>query len=540
MEKKLKKQRNRLYLRIILILVSVWLIVSAAYCAIRLYNATDDVQSRELGTLSYAKMEIAGSKHASFSIISLAMNNITNGYINQVTDENFDSQLIVTDRKNKKTFVNTAGKLPVQFSFKLTNESSISDLGFLDYQGVLDSISGSQYREIKKYLTTERSDGKRYELVCTKFALKNVEFKPIEVVIALTDGNDDSWFVNDEIIKEYTLRYDGMDEIIFECSEMRRNVIPKSFIIDGICSKDFISSLSKQEQNLSLGQFFSTPFDYIFYATDFISSGDTPYFLQYAKQIRLLDLCGADLLAGSGIIFAFFLIIAVILCLMIWRTVRVQIIQEQKRSDLTNALAHDIKTPLFVISGYAYSLQENIDESERESYIQKIIDRADDINSLVQKMLNLSKLDSYAMTLNKTEFSLPELLREAVDSLPKLKNGKKITLKTEGDGEITADRELIKTAVQNLIENAVKYSLPESEIIITQSGKTLSISNECEPLNKSELKQIWQPYYRADKTRRKNGNGLGLSIVKSIFDLHKIRCETKMKDTRLTFEVRFS
>jgi signal transduction histidine kinase len=69
-------------------------------------------------------------------------------------------------------------------------------------------------------------------------------------------------------------------------------------------------------------------------------------------------------------------------------------------------LAHDIKTPVFVISGYAYSLKEDIDISERNFYIDNIIEEADEINDLVQKMLNFSKLDSYSMKLNKTEFDL--------------------------------------------------------------------------------------------------------------------------------------
>ena len=103
---------------------------------------------------------------------------------------------------------------------------------------------------------------------------------------------------------------------------------------------------------------------------------------------------------------------------------------------------------------------------------------------------------------------------------------------------ICADRELMETVIQNLIDNAVKYSLPETEITIEVNGNTLSVSNQTEPLTKSELKQLWQPYYRKDKSRSKKGNGLGLSIVKSILDLHEAKYIVEMTGNILTITVK--
>ena len=196
---------------------------------------------------------------------------------------------------------------------------------------------------------------------------------------------------------------------------------------------------------------------------------------------------------------------------------------------MTGALAHDIKTPLFVISGYAYSLKEDIDSSERDEYLDNIIEQTERINSLVHNMLNLSKLDSYSITLNRSDFDLSELTAETLRDYTSLPGGRKITLTHSGSNEINADKELINTVVRNLTDNAVKYSMPDSEIKIDVTDRTLRVSNPSEELSRSELKQIWQPYVRKDKSRSKKGNGLGLSIVKSILDLHGAKYDAQMK-----------
>ena len=221
------------------------------------------------------------------------------------------------------------------------------------------------------------------------------------------------------------------------------------------------------------------------------------------------------------------------------KMIKNEALNEKNRAELTNALAHDIKTPLFVISGYAYSLKENIDEDEKDRYLDKIIEQTEKINTLVHNMLNLSKLDMYSITLNRTDFDLCELTEKLLENYEQLPDRKNIVFEHSGDNRVNGDVSLITTALGNLIDNAIHYSLKETAINIGVNDKTFMISNKCEPLSKSELKQIWQPYVRKDKSRRQNGNGLGLSIVKSILDLHKIKCKTEMKDDTLSFGIDF-
>ena len=337
-----------------------------------------------------------------------------------------------------------------------------------------------------------------------------------------------------------------------ECNEMSRNIVPKDFFLPDQYEKDYIHLLTDEQRKKPIETVSTGYFRYIFYASDYLIISENRYYygddkepleyayiVQYAKKVDLLKNCRMRIIIGVAVIFGFLLTIALILCLMIWAVIKEQIIQERKRADLTNALAHDIKTPLFVISGYAYSLKEDIDPGERDEYLEKIIAQTENINSMVHKMLDLSKLNSYEMRLNKSEFDISELVREITDNYTSLQNGKIMIFECSGDNNITADKELIKTAVGNLVDNAVKYSLPDSEIRVSVTDKELQISNKSEPLSKADLKRIWEPYERIDKSRHKKGNGLGLSIVKSILDLHGVKYSMTMNGDTLNFKSNF-
>ncbi len=369
-----------------------------------------------------------------------------------------------------------------------------------------------------------------------------VIIKPVELKIVLVDGSD-TRFVIDGNVATYKLNcIPGDESDVYSSSEISRNTIPKGFLLNKEYNRDIIGQLTKQERKANVDMIHSGGLNYIFYAQDYLSFNGAEYadgsekiVFKYAKEVNLFDNCKRDLALGAAVIFVFFLTIALILCVMIWRTVKAQIIQEQKRLDLTNALAHDIKTPLFVISGYAYTLKEDIDADERGEYIDKIIEQTDEVNGLVHRMLSYSKLDSYQMKLNKTELDLLELTKSILKNYTALPYGKKLKFVHSGRNIVEADKELLKTALQNLIDNAVKYALPDTVVKVGLNGTTFTVSNEAEPLSKSDIKEIWQPYVRKDKSRTTKGNGLGLSIVKSILDLHKAGYGFEYKDGRLNF-----
>ncbi|MBQ3285940.1 MAG: HAMP domain-containing histidine kinase [Ruminococcus sp.] len=544
MEQRLKKERNRLILRVTLIMLAIWLTLSGVFCAVRLSNEKVNVQKNELADLShFMQLMTVGNTNDTVNRTLLEYTNPSDGQ-GQGKDTH-NKQLIITDRKTNQVISDTAGGVGVLFYVKIKPEYSYDLVGIMHYDDIRSALSDEEYQRITELLNTERDDGNYYEAICTKFHIEK-GFIPLELKIVLVNGKD-SRFTVDNDVAVFDLSENKIDgSQIYESGDIRRNTVPKDFIADGVCNKDIIGSLTKEQRKSAVEMIPTGMFRYIFYASDYLNhigdeyeEGDASWLVQYAKEVDILDSCKTDLAFGVCAIFGFFLTIGAILCVMIWKTVKAQMIQEQKRLDLTNALAHDIKTPLFVISGYAYSLKEDIDENERGLYLDKIIEQTDEVNSLVHRMLNFSKLDSYAMTLNRSEFDLCELARSIAEKYTSLPDNKTLDFTHSGDSVITADRELIKTALQNLIDNAAKYSLPDSEIQIDVSEKTVTVSNESEPMTKSELKQIWQPYFRKDKSRHEKGNGLGLSIVKSILDLHKASYRMFMDGSRLICQIMF-
>ena len=554
MEKRLKKQRNKLFLRVALILLAVWLAVSATYCVIRLHSEKTEMQNRVLSDMSRAKQIISISDRgvSTQSVIYLSTVNMIS--FKDIIGKDYDSQLLVLDPDSQSVIADTAGKIIVTFSFKTDAGSYPDDYGYIDYRQFRSSISEVQYDKIVDLLNTKRSDGMSNELVCTRFYTSVDQIIPMELSVIPVEKADD-WFEQDRIIETFPLNVSAPEKsIVYSNAKSRINIIPKDLLLNGAYNRDYIGSLTEKQRGSSVEVIYNGSGEYLFYTSEYYFldafvyrnekgayvNNQKLYLLQYAKKINILQSCERELFLGIAVIFVFFFTVGTMIFLMIWNTVRTQMIQEQKRLDFTNALAHDIKTPLFVISGYAYSLKENIDSDDRDSYLDKIIQQTEQINALVHKMLNLSKLNSFSMTLSRSEFDLSGLVQAILEDYKSLPDGKTVSLTQSGESMIIADEELIRTALQNIIENAVKYSPKDSLITVDVTDRNVRISNPSQPLSKAELKKIWQPYYRADKSRHKKENGLGLSIVKSIFDLHGIKFYMTMKDGHMVFQAGFS
>ena len=268
------------------------------------------------------------------------------------------------------------------------------------------------------------------------------------------------------------------------------------------------------------------------------------YIVRYARRFNVLEGCIGNILTAAGILFLFFLIIGVILTVMMWRTLKMQIVEEQKRRDMTNALAHDIKTPLFILSGYAGNLKENVQTDKREHYADVIVEQTEEVNRRVNRMLELSKLDSPNLKLNMQDFDLVELTTEILSNYEALPDGKSIDFTVDTpDGKciITADRDLIKRVIENLIDNAVKYSDTNSEISIYLTKDSLEITNICSDVNGSDMKALLDevktstlPYSSSDS----HGTGLGLSIARSIINLHRFKLSGKYREPFVKITIR--
>jgi signal transduction histidine kinase len=203
---------------------------------------------------------------------------------------------------------------------------------------------------------------------------------------------------------------------------------------------------------------------------------------------------------------------------------------EANRRRMVSDIAHELKTPLAVIHGYAEGLQEHIAEDKRDKYVSVILSESERTDRMVLEMLELSRLEAGRVKLQRGEFSLTELTRAVFERLYIQAREKRLELKFEMPSKATvnADERRIAQVVENLATNAIKYTPEGGHIhvrIYSHDGRvSFSIENDSEPLSRDQLKNVWEAFYRTDESRTGRSTGLGLAIVRNIVELHGGRC----------------
>ena len=192
---------------------------------------------------------------------------------------------------------------------------------------------------------------------------------------------------------------------------------------------------------------------------------------------------------------------------------------EQLRKEFIAQFTHEIKTPLAIINGNIDLLENVDDEDKKAKYIEVINKEISVINDLVLQMLDLSKLEAKAVTLDKKEIDLRELTEDIVDDYEQLLMDKKLKIEIQGeDVLIVSDRKRIEMVIQNYLSNAIKHALINSTIIIKIKENEFSIENKGKQIDEKRMDTIWESFVSDDQ----KGTGLGLAIVRNILELHEM------------------
>lgn len=209
---------------------------------------------------------------------------------------------------------------------------------------------------------------------------------------------------------------------------------------------------------------------------------------------------------------------------------------ENLRQELIANISHDLRTPLTMITGYAEVMRDLPGENTPEN-IQVIIDEANRLTSLVNDMLDLSKLQAGAIEIERVEFNLTDSIKEIFKRYTKLKeqDGYDIQFIADKNAFVYADQIKIGQVVYNFINNAINHCGEDKTVIVTQKASEkrvrIEVTDHGEGIDDEKLQYIWDRYYKVDKTHKRGviGTGLGLSIVKNILDLHGARYGVKSK-----------
>ena len=196
------------------------------------------------------------------------------------------------------------------------------------------------------------------------------------------------------------------------------------------------------------------------------------------------------------------------------------------RNDFIENVSHEFKTPLSAIEGYATLLQrKGLSEEKREEYTQRILFNTRRLSTLTGNILLLSRLEHQELEIKKEWFSLDEQLREVILLLEPRWSEKQLELDINLDQvDCYANSELLAQVWQNILGNAVKFSVPNGTIrvLLKKEGTLIRvvIADDGIGMDQEVLQRIYEKFYQGDLSHKTLGNGLGLPLAKRIVDLH--------------------
>lgn len=203
---------------------------------------------------------------------------------------------------------------------------------------------------------------------------------------------------------------------------------------------------------------------------------------------------------------------------------------EIKRELIAN-VSHDLKTPLTMIKAYSEMIRDlsGDNKEKREEHLKVIIDETDRLTRLVNDMMDLSKIESGIISINKEKINFTEMASSLIDriKLSSIDTEHTIEYIIPKDLYVLADKTKIEQVLYNLIINAIKHSGEGKKKILikataTQKRVKVEVIDNGVGISKEDLEHIWDRYYKASDsfTRQVQGSGLGLSIVKNILIKH--------------------
>jgi len=208
--------------------------------------------------------------------------------------------------------------------------------------------------------------------------------------------------------------------------------------------------------------------------------------------------------------------------------------QENYRREFLGNISHELKTPLFTIQGYILTLVEGgamKDKKVREKYLKRAAKGVDRIISIVKDLDLITQFESGIKTVDRSDFNIYDLVYNVFDLLEFESEKNNILLELENNNNsvinVNADQERILQVLTNLIVNSIKYGSNNGYTkVIVEDYNTekviIRVIDNGEGIEQEHLPRLFERFYRIDKnrSRKKGGSGLGLSIVKHIIEAH--------------------
>jgi len=218
---------------------------------------------------------------------------------------------------------------------------------------------------------------------------------------------------------------------------------------------------------------------------------------------------------------------------------------DKMRKEFISNVSHELKTPIALIQGYSEGLKLNVNEDEenRNFYCDVIMDETDKMNRLVSDLLDLSQIESGNLKIEKSVFDMSSMVEHLLDKYRPILSEKQIAVSVKKDENVPVlgDRARIEQVLVNYLNNAVNHVDENKLITITvtvcNDKVRVAVFNSGKNIPEEALDKIWTSFYKVDKarTRAYGGTGLGLSVVKSIMELHQNAFGAENNNEGVTF-----
>lgn len=220
---------------------------------------------------------------------------------------------------------------------------------------------------------------------------------------------------------------------------------------------------------------------------------------------------------------------------------------EQNKNELITNVSHDLRTPLTSILGYVDLLKQNGFEDKEKfvEYISIIDERSKSLNTLINELFEYTKLNSHDIKLNYSTVEICSLVEQlsGENSLIFKKEGLELISEIpEEDIFVDIDIQMIVRALENLLINAKKYSVRNSQVLVKllqeSNDIVISVENKVENISQDDLDNLFERFYKVDKARKTgDSTGLGLSIVKRVVELHKGLVKAELINGVIKFKI---
>lgn len=250
-------------------------------------------------------------------------------------------------------------------------------------------------------------------------------------------------------------------------------------------------------------------------------AAEDPLRLEKIKQIQAEKGRKTAQYAGEGITFFLFIVAGAV---FVFRLVNRQLVLSQQQQNFMMAITHELKTPIAVTKLNLETMRKRRLEPEQQNkLLSSTIQETNRLNSLCNNMLILSQFDTGGYTLTRENFDVGELMTEVVEDFENRYQLRNFVIDLEDEIFIYGDRVLLQMAINNLIDNALKYSGKDDTITLKLFKEDkyirMQIIDQGQGIEDEEKEKVFEKYFRSAK-RQAKGTGLGLYLTKRIVKQH--------------------